>query len=95
MGEAVKAVIHNYQPLLILLEEEAANDDPTSIGLLEQLSSFRYVALLHLLGDVVGATNHLCKIFQYRDISFSTLQSEVNVIHKVPRLTDHERVAAL
>ena len=95
MGEAVKTVIHNYQPLLILLEEEAANDDPTSIGLLEQLSLFRYVALLHLLGDVVGATNHLCKIFQYRDISFSTLQSEVNVIHKVPCLTDNERVAAL
>ena len=95
MGEAVKAVIHNYQPLLILLEEEAANDDPTSIGLLEQLSSFRYVALLHLLGDVVGATNHLCRIFQYRDISFSTLQSEVNVIRKIPCLTDRESVVWL
>ncbi|CAB3998022.1 zinc finger 862-like [Paramuricea clavata] len=77
VGEAVKAVIHNYQPLLILLEEEAANDEPTSMGLLEKLSSYKYVALLHLLGDVVGATNHLCRIFQYRDISFSTLQSQV------------------
>ena len=92
MGQAVKAVIHNYQPLVILLEEEVANDDPTSIGLLEQLSSFRYVALLYLLGNVVGATNHLCRIFQYQDISFSVLQrSEVNVIGEVPRLIDCER----
>lgn len=86
MGEAVKAVIHNYQPLLVLLEEEAANADPTSIGLLDQLSLYRYVALLHLLGDVVGATNHLCEIFQYREISFSTLQSQVNEIQKVVHL---------
>ena len=40
------------------------------------------MALLHLLGDAVGATNHLYRTFQYRDISFSVLQSEVNVIGK-------------
>ena len=33
VGEAVKAVIHNYQPLLLLLEEASANDEPTSMEL--------------------------------------------------------------
>ena len=54
MGEAVRAVIQNYHPLVLLLEEEAAEPEsnPVSIGLLTQLTNYRMVALLHFIGDV-------------------------------------------
>ncbi|KAJ8277570.1 hypothetical protein GJAV_G00076780 [Gymnothorax javanicus] len=76
--EAVKAVIHNYEPLMILLEEESAQGDLTAQGLHRQLTSYRYVAMLHLVGDILQVTNHLNRIFQYRDISFMSIESQIS-----------------
>ena len=78
LGEAVKAVIHNYHPLVMLLEEEAADErNPVSSGLLMQLSSYRMVALLHLMGDILAVTNHLNRTFQQRNLSFHSIKSQV------------------
>ncbi|XP_035673668.1 zinc finger protein 862-like [Branchiostoma floridae] len=78
MGEAVRSVIENFRSLAVYTEEQAAEGDPVAIGLHQQLTSFLPMGLLHLLADVLDATNHLSKIFQYRDITFSVLRSELN-----------------
>lgn len=77
MGLIVKAGIQNYHPLVLMLEEEAADVDSTAKGLHKQLTSFKFLALLHLTGDIPTVTNHLHRIFQYQEISFSALQSQV------------------
>ena len=51
--------------------------DVIAIGLHQQLSQFKVMATLHLLADVLGVTNHLNKLFQFRDVSFSTLKWKV------------------
>ena len=63
---------------MLLLDEEAAEGDPTSIGLYAQLTSFKLVALLHLVGDVLDVTNHLSRIFQNRDLSFMSIRGQVH-----------------
>ena len=77
LGEAVKAVVHNYRPLMLLLEEEAALGDPASIGLMTQLKTYKFVALLHLMADVLDVTNHLSRVFQHRAISFHSIKPQV------------------
>ena len=81
LGNALKATMTNYQPLMMLLDEEAASGDPTSIGLHLQLSSYKVVALLHLTANVLHTTNNLCRIFQYRDLSFMTIKKGVCNMH--------------
>ena len=69
----------------MLLDEEAASGDPTSIGLHPdlhlQLSSYKVVALLHLTANVLHITNNLCRIFQYSDLSFMAIKEKVCNMH--------------
>ena len=74
MGEAVTAVIKNYEALPMLMSEEAALGDPKAIGLNKQLSSYIYLVLMHLASEVLSVTNRLSKAFQYRDACFSTVR---------------------
>lgn len=59
MGDAVSAIIRNYEALLLLTSKEAAFGDPTGIGLNKQLSSYINLALIHLVCEVLAVTNHL------------------------------------
>ncbi|KAJ8022515.1 hypothetical protein HOLleu_37426 [Holothuria leucospilota] len=76
-GDALCALIKNYEPLMIVLDDDAAEGDPTAIGLLQQLSTYKFVALLHLAADVFGITNQLSKIMQYNEVNFSVLSTAV------------------
>ena len=78
MGDAVSAIIRNYEALLLLTSEEAALGDPTGIGLNKQLSSYVNLALIHLACEVLAVTNHLSKVFQYRNVCFSTVRGNLN-----------------
>ena len=77
MGDAVLAIIRNYEALLILTSEEAALGDPIAIGLHHQLSRYMYLALMHLTSDIFAETNHLSKIFQFRDVCFGSLRQSL------------------
>ena len=76
IGETVSAIIKNYEPLLILTSQETAKCDPVAIALNKQLSSYLFLALMHFSADVSSATNHLSKLWQYRDICFSAIYKE-------------------
>lgn len=78
MGDAILAIIRNYEALLILTSNEAAQGDPIAIGLHGQLSSYMYLALMHLASDILAEINHLSKIFQFRDVCFGTLGQSLN-----------------
>lgn len=78
MGESIVAIIRNYEPLMVLLSQDAAADDPVAIGLYQQLRSYKYLALLHLAADILTAMNHLSRLFQFRDVSFGALHSTVS-----------------
>lgn len=78
MGDAVSAIIRNYEALLLLTSEEAALGDPNGIGPNKQLSSYVNLALIHLAYEVLAVTNHLSKVFQYRDVCFSTVCGNLN-----------------
>lgn len=77
-GKSVTAIIRNYKVLMPLLEELATEENPTAIGLHKQLTSYLFVALLHFVSDVLAITNHLSKLFQYKDVSFSCIGSTVS-----------------
>jgi len=65
-----------------MLSHEAAEEEPTSRGLYDSLTAYKNTALLHVVADVLNVVNHLQRILQYRDISFSCIRSQVctNVI---------------
>ena len=62
---------------MILLEEESTQEDPTAVGLYKQLQSYNFVALLHFTADLLGETNHLSRLFQFRDIAFECIGEKV------------------
>ena len=64
--------------LVTLLVDEAARGDPTAIGLAQQLTNFRYLALIHLCADVLDCTNQLSRTLQRRDVGFSSLKSAIS-----------------
>ncbi|XP_071793337.1 zinc finger protein 862-like [Asterias amurensis] len=77
MGQCVKSIIRNYAPLIVLASQEADDGDPVASGLYQQLTSYKCLALLHLAGDVLTATNHLSMAFQKNDISFATVRTRI------------------
>lgn len=78
LGNAVTAIVRNFEALMVLVSRDANGGDPTAIGLLQQLSSYKYTALLHLACDMLVETNHLSKVFQHRDISFGVIANRVS-----------------
>lgn len=79
LGNSVSAVVRNYEALMVLISKDANDGDPTAIGLLQQLSSYKYAALLHLACDMLVETNHLSKILQHRDVSFGVIMNQVKI----------------
>ena len=77
MGESILAIMRNYEALMVLLSQDAGAGDPVAIGLFQQLSSYKYLALLHLAADILTTMNHLSRLFQFRDVSFGALHSTV------------------
>ena len=77
MGDAVSAIIRNYEALLMLTSSEGLLGDPTEIGLNQQMSSFLILALIHFAADVLSETDHLLRIFQNRDVCFSVLHQKL------------------
>ncbi len=87
-GDGVRALIRNLLPLFATLEIEADYGNPTAIGLLNQLTSYKHCALLHLMADIHGIIDHLSRVFQHRDVCFSVVRDKacicVLLINSIP-----------
>lgn len=77
LGEAVVALIRNYEPLMIMVGQHAAEGDLTAASIENHMSQYKFVAMLNLLADILAATNHLSKLFQYRDVSFGSIRTNL------------------
>ena len=65
---------------MVMLSAEADAGDAVAKGIFKQLTSYRFLALLHLMTDILSTTNHLSRLFQYRDVTFSTLKHSVSIL---------------
>lgn len=79
LGEAVNALLRNYQTLMGVIADEVRYGDPTAIGLDKQLSSYKICGVLHLVADILEQTNRLSLVFQRRDVCFSVIKNQVSL----------------
>ena len=62
---------------MLMIEEDVVAGYSQAIGFSVQLSQLNYVALLHVVADILSTTNHLSCQFQSRDVNFLKVGSAV------------------
>ena len=77
LGNSVAAVKKKFESLMLMIEEDAVVGYSQAIGVSVQLSQFNYVALLHVIADILSTTNHLSCQFQSRYVNFFKVWSTV------------------
>ncbi|XP_053385814.1 zinc finger protein 862-like [Mercenaria mercenaria] len=73
METAVKAMYRSYPALVMCLERDAVTDS-TAKGLFNEVTQYKFVALTHLMMDVLPFMGRLSKNFQYDTIDFTKVQ---------------------
>ncbi|WAR11569.1 ZN862-like protein [Mya arenaria] len=74
---AVRAIYRTYPALVMCLEADATTE-PAAKGLLHEVSQFRFIALTHLLMDVLPFLTRLSLKFQSKSLDFGTVNTEVS-----------------
>ncbi|KAM4590951.1 zinc finger protein 862-like [Odontesthes bonariensis] len=77
LGKAVSAVKKNWPALIMELSEEAANGNAQSQGLLNQIRSYKFIALTHTLSDVLPVMDKLNLCFQREDVNLGCISPMV------------------
>ncbi|XP_063050080.1 uncharacterized protein C17orf113-like [Engraulis encrasicolus] len=77
LGKAVRAVQKNWPALIRELTEEAANGNAQSQGLLNQIRSYKFIALTHTLSDVLPVMDRLNLCFQREDVNLGCISPMV------------------
>ncbi|KAI8497642.1 hypothetical protein Bbelb_242940 [Branchiostoma belcheri] len=77
MGEAIQGALRNYRTLST--RRSGQQQEPRCHRAPPAADKLPAVALPHLLADVLDATKHLSRLFQYRDITCSTLGTQVEL----------------
>ena len=76
---AVQAVKRTIKSLHAFFEKEAKESgDPTAAGLAKGISEFMFLAITHLLYDVLNELTRLSKVFQKENIDFSIIAPSVH-----------------
>ena len=82
-AQAVDAVRRSLTSLLLSLDREASEQaDPTAVGLLTLCKTYKFVATLMLMSDILSHVNKLPLLFQMETIDFSTVNSLVETCIK-------------
>jgi len=76
---AVDAILQNYDALVSCLEMDVAEGcDPTASGLLTFISDYQFLAVSHMLSDVLRVLGTLSRVFQTRDLDLSVMNFAIN-----------------
>lgn len=88
---AIKAVIRTLPSLLVSLDREASErGEPTALGLLRFVKSYKFVACAHLLADVLPHLGRLSRIFQKQNVDLTLIQPCLKVtIDSIKQYKDH------
>lgn len=72
---AIKALVGSLPSLLVSLDRKASeNSEPTAHGLLKFMKSYKFVATMYLLSDVLPHLSRLSKNFLKEDVDLSLIQ---------------------
>ena len=77
MEKAVEVVYRTYPALVVALEHEATSN-PAAKGLYQQVSQYSFIAITHMLMDILPFLGKLSKVFQNESIDFSKIQPVVD-----------------
>ena len=76
---AVGAVKRTFKSLIVYFDQEVAeHNDPIAKGLVTQISSYSFLAITHMLYDVLSELTRLSKIFQKESLDFSIIGPSVD-----------------
>ncbi|KAK3084326.1 hypothetical protein FSP39_011612 [Pinctada imbricata] len=78
LQQAVEVLYRTYPALVMALEHEANTNptrcDPVAKGLYFEVSQFRFIAMTHMLMDILPFLGKLSKVFQSEDLDFSKVK---------------------
>ena len=73
LQRAVEVLYRTYPALVVALEHEATTN-PVAKGLYMEVSQFRFIAITHMLMDILPFLGKLSKVFQSMDLDFSKVK---------------------
>ena len=85
LTRAVDSIYSNWPSLVLCLEEERVRGNATAAGLLAQVKAFKFVAIMHMLLDVLPILGSLSRCFQEENVSIGTINPRVTGVRQ--RLT--------
>ena len=74
---AVDAVLRSLTSLIVYFEDAAEKGDPAAAGIYRAISTYPFLALTHLLGDVLSILTKLSETFQREQLDISLIQPKV------------------
>lgn len=78
LSRVVKAIHANLPSLILELDEEAARNNATAIGLLRRVKTFQFVAATHMLMDILPVMDKLSTNFQRDNVSLGSIKPLMN-----------------
>ena len=79
---AIKAVVRTLPSLLVSLDREASeNGEPTALGLYKFMKSYKFVASVYLLSDILPHLGRLSRIFQKENVDLSLIYTAMFKVH--------------
>ena len=79
LEKAVEVIYRTYPALVCALEHEATSN-PAAKGIIQQVSQYSFIAITHMLMDILPFLSKLSKAFQSESTDFSKIQPVVNSI---------------
>ena len=77
LSKAVESVFENWHTLILSLGEEAAHGNSVLDGLLRQIKCYKFIAIMHMMKDVLPVMDRLSKSFQVENIALATVKPRV------------------
>ncbi|XP_046546804.1 zinc finger protein 862-like [Haliotis rubra] len=78
---ALEAVFRTWKPLALFLESERVEtNNSTAKGILQRISSYKFLLVLHLLMDIIPTMTRLSLQFQKEDIDLAALRPSIDAV---------------
>ena len=100
---AVDAVLRSLKSLMMFFEHAANEGDPTAVGIHSCITTYKFLALTHLIKDILSVLTKLSLTFQSQQVDISLVHSNVTaaidaldnmISHSGPNLEEFTRAFA-
>ncbi|XP_077864369.1 zinc finger protein 862-like [Saccoglossus kowalevskii] len=80
---AVEAVLINLKAMFYCLQSDAESGDSTARGMLNEMATFDFLAILHLMADVLYYLGQLSCVFQKTYLDLSSVDGHIKAVVNV------------